>query len=102
MPSLEELAKIIRSKNAKPFVLTIDVLFDGKEPYDRVVRSGALTPEEVAVRFHVVAADVQVFPYPAAYAIKVTFPRQHPAGSFEDCDLIGAQQATPILDLEIP
>jgi hypothetical protein len=102
MPRLDELAKIIRSKNAKPFVLTIDVLFDGDDTYQRVVSSGALNSAEVASRFRVAADDVQVFPYPAAYAIKVTFPRQHPAGSFEDDDLIGAQQATPLLDLEIP
>jgi hypothetical protein len=102
MPSLAELAKVIRSKNAKPFVLTVDIMFEHDEAYDRVANSGAVSPTEVARRYGVAEATVQVFLYPAARAIKVTFPRADPAGSFADRDLIGAQQAVPLLTIDIP
>ena len=36
---LADLAKVIRSKNAGPFELTFDVLFDSEEAYVRVVDS---------------------------------------------------------------
>jgi hypothetical protein len=102
MPRLDEIAKFVRSKNAKPFVLTIDMFFNEHESYQRVVDSGAVNAQEIAARYHVPAELVEVHPYPAAHAIKVTFPRTDPAGSFLDRDLIGAQQATPLLSLEIP
>lgn len=102
MPSLAELAKVIRSKNAKPFVLTVDIMFEHADAYDRVAGSGAVSPAAVAQRYGVAEDTVQVFRYPAAMAIKVTFPRADPAGSFGDRDLIGAQQAVPLLAINIP
>jgi hypothetical protein len=102
MPRLDELARFVRSKNAKPFVLTIDILFNEHDSYDRVVKSGAINTREVATRYHVPEELVEIHLYPVAHGIKVTFPRSDPAGSFGDRDLIGAQQATPMLDLEIP
>jgi hypothetical protein len=99
---LVEIAKVIRSKNAKPFVLTIDILFADPDAYTRVVESKGLTAEVVATAYGVAAEEVQVIPYPAARAIKVTFPRPSVAGSFDDRDLLGAQQAVPLFEVDIP
>ncbi|MCA1647990.1 MAG: DUF4387 domain-containing protein, partial [Chloroflexi bacterium] len=51
MAQLWELAKLIRSKNAGPFELTFDVLFDSRENFDRVRRSGILSAERFAQEY---------------------------------------------------
>jgi hypothetical protein len=44
---LSDLAKTIRSKNAGTDKITFDVIFRERETYEKVKRSGALTPETV-------------------------------------------------------
>ena len=39
MKKLYELAKLIRSKNAGPFVVTMDILFPDHDMYQRVLES---------------------------------------------------------------
>src|SRR5271169_3696451 len=41
------VAQIIRSKNSGPFELTLDILFDDRETYDRVVKSDVLNRERI-------------------------------------------------------
>jgi len=45
MTTLGDLARLIRSKNAGPFVLTFDIMFDDKADYLRVRDSGVVTKE---------------------------------------------------------
>lgn len=102
MPKLGDLAKVIRSKNAKPFYLTLDVLFDDAAKYERVASSGALTSESMGRLYQMEPSRIRVIPYPAARALKVTLERWVPAGSFYDRDLLGAQQAVLLFDVNIP
>lgn len=101
MPRLLDVAKVIRSKNAKPFVLTIDLVFDSFDAYSQAAQAATLSAESIAGIYRVAPETVQVIPYPAARAIKITMRRWVPAGSFEDRDLHGAQQAVLLYDLEI-
>ena len=102
MARLEELAKVIRSKNAGPYYLTLDVLFGDKDTYQRVVTSGAVTAQSMAKLYSVPEEEVQVFNHDAALAVKVTFVRRVPAGSVDDTDIYGAQQHVPLYSVEIP
>ena len=45
---LYELAHVLRSKNSGPFAVTLDILFDDPAVYERVKRSGKITPENIA------------------------------------------------------
>ena len=45
MTKLGELASLIRSKNAGPFELTFDIMFDNVDSFERVKASGALSAE---------------------------------------------------------
>jgi hypothetical protein len=101
VPKLRDVAKVIRSKNAKPFVLTFDVVFETDETYGLAVSAPSFTAESIANLYGVAPETVVVIPYPAARAIKVTMQRWVPAGSFEDRDLHGAQQAVLLFDLEL-
>jgi len=101
MPKLVELARVLRSKNAGPLYLTFDLMFDEKEVYNRVIKSGKLTKKLISRLYHVDEEDVAVIDYPAAYSIKITVPRRVISGSIGDTDIYGAQQHAPLLDVEI-
>jgi hypothetical protein len=99
---LDELARVIRSKNAGPYGLTIDVLFADEPTRVRAARAASLRPEAIAELFSVPAADVAVIEHPASHAIKISIRRPTPAGALDDRDLYGAQQHVPLLSAEIP
>lgn len=99
---LHELATLVRSKNAGPFILTIDVMFENANDYLLVRDSGALSAEKIADVYGVPAADVQVFDYEPATALKISLPRPHPSGSLEDGDVYGGQFHAPLVLLDIP
>lgn len=99
---LEDLARVIRSKNAGPFVVTLDVLFDDDEAFERTVRSGMLTPQALASRYRRRSDEVEVHVFAPARALKVSMPRRHPSGSVADADLYGAQQHVLLYDIDIP
>ena len=102
MTRLAELARLIRSKNAGPFELTFDVMFDDASTYERVKRSGALTREAVATRYGLPARDVKFFFCDNALAVKASIPRPNFQGDLRDSDGHGGQQYAPLMDIEIP
>ena len=102
MTKLYELAKLIRSKNAGPFQLTIDVMFEDEATYQRVLASGILSAERFSALYGTPVADVLVTPYGAANAIKVTIPRPVVSGDPVDGDMMGGQQYGPLVELEVP
>lgn len=102
MTALACLAKLIRSKNAGPFELTLDVLFDDAATYERVKRSGALSREAVAAAYGLPPAKVKFFWCDHALAVKASIPRPIPQGDLGDADGHGGQQYAPLMDIEIP
>ncbi len=101
---LGRLAKLIRSKNAGPFVLTIDVLFDDPATFRAVADADVLNAAALAPRFGVAAEEVRTYVVPTALALKVSLPRPVPSGALDDGDVFGGQQFAPLVDLpvEIP
>jgi hypothetical protein len=98
---LYEIARVVRSKNAGPYHITLDVIFATQEAYEHVQKQDVLTAPWIARMYAVDEDDVRVIDYPPAHAVKITFPRDHSCGSPEDTDVYGAQQHGPLLDLEI-
>ncbi|MBI4183944.1 MAG: DUF4387 domain-containing protein [Proteobacteria bacterium] len=101
MPRLREMVKVLRSKNAGPFALTFDILFKDESLFRRALASGAFAPAALAALLDFPTDRIRVVPFPPAWAIKVTVPRRHSSGSFDDTDVFGCQQHAPLLDLEI-
>jgi Domain of unknown function (DUF4387) len=99
---LRDIASMIRSKNAGPFVLTIDLFFDSLPPCQRVVNSGVITAKAIGELFGVDPDQVFVTFVPQAVAVKITLPRPVSAGDVGDNDVAGGQQFARILDIEIP
>ena len=100
---LGDLACVIRSKNAGPFELTLDVIFPDRDTYEAVKATGYFTRERVATLYQVPAGDVyEVVCFDPANAIKITLARQRPQGSIGESDTYGAQQHAPLLTVELP
>jgi hypothetical protein len=99
---LAHLARLVRSKNAGPFELTFDVMFEDAARYERVKRSGALTREVVAQRYGLPPERVKFFYCDNALAVKATIPRPATQGDLYDSDGHGGQQYAPLMDIEIP
>jgi len=97
---LGEIARVVRSKNAGPFLITIDVILPNEGCYVAALR--AITKKAVANAYGISEEDVLgVHPYPPALAIKVTIKRRTPAGEPGDTDVYGAQQHVPLAMLEV-
>jgi len=102
MPRIRDIAQICKSKNAGPFMVTIDVLFEDPALYQKVKATGVLNAALFSRLYGVAEEDVLFTPYDTASAFKATLPRLVPAGDFGDTDVYGAQQHAPLLDVEIP
>jgi hypothetical protein len=102
MVKLKDIAKACKSKNAGPFELTLDIMFDSEEIFEKVRRTGVITRERIAALYGVSPDDVLFTEYPPALAYKATLPRRIVSGAIGDTDVYGAQQHAPLLDLELP
>jgi hypothetical protein len=99
---LGELAKVVRSKNAGPFLLTFDILFDDRETLERIRAGGRQTVDTVAAAYNVSPNEVMDFDYyPFARAVKFCLRRPVSSGAAGDSDVYGAQQHVPLLELDI-
>jgi hypothetical protein len=99
--ALVDLVKVVRSKNAGPTCLTLDLFFRDRPAYDRAVASQALQPGSVALRYGVQSSRVQRFELPDILALKLTLPRRCCAGDPGDGDVYGAQQHVALLELTL-
>jgi hypothetical protein len=96
---LSALAHVVRSKNAGPTQLTIDIFFHDAPAFARAAAAPGLDTAAVAVLYRVDASQVQRHMLPGILAMKFTLPRRICAGSPGDGDVYGAQQHAPMLEL---
>ena len=100
---LAEVARVVRSKNAGPFELTLDVIFPSEPLYRRIREARLFTREAIADLYRVPVAHVlRVVHYDPALAIKATLVRPLASGAVGETDVYGAQQHAPLLELRIP
>ncbi len=102
MIKLKHIARACKSKNAGPFHITLDIMFDNPALFEQVRESGVITAELIASLYGVRTQDVLFTEYAPALAWKATLPRRIPSGAVGDTDVYGAQQHAPLLDIEVP
>ncbi|HUP95105.1 MAG TPA: DUF4387 domain-containing protein [Burkholderiales bacterium] len=101
--TLIDLAKVVRSKNAGPFELTFDIMFDDVEKYERVKKAGVINAHRIAEIYRVRLDDVLVCaPYDPAVAFKITIRRPVGSGDVTDRDVYGCQQHVPLMGIVVP
>ena len=101
--TLAELAAIIRSKNAGPFRLTFDILFDDESAFLAVLKAEVINPEAMAALFGVDRAQVSSIHFlPEGLATKITLIRPRAQCAPGETDVYGCQQHVPLMTLPVP
>ena len=98
---LDSIAKVIRSKNAGPCLLTLDVMLPDEATFAYVAARIELLRRQVAQRYGRSENEIAVLPFAPALADKITLPRDIVSGDVGDRDVYGAQQHAPLLDIEL-
>ena len=98
---LDSMAKVIRSKNAGPCLLTLDIMLPDRKTFTYVADRAALLRRQVAQRYGRSENEVAVLTFEPALAVKITLPRDIVSGDVGDRDVYGAQQHAPLLDIEL-
>lgn len=100
---LYDMAHVVRSKNSGPFAVTLDILFDNREAYERMRASGAVTPANIARLYQIPEDTITDFAFfDAALGVKITYLRTVSSGTVGDRDVYGAQQHAPLMTIDIP
>ena len=99
---LMDMATLIRSKNAGPFVMTFDIMFDDPAKYQHVKISDVLNKELFSELYNIPHEQVHFVSSDAAMAFKISIPRPIPAGDLGCTDMHAGQQYAPLLNIEIP
>jgi hypothetical protein len=93
---LGDYCKLIRSKNAGPFMITFDFMFDGADSYRRCIDEKWLTPQLFVDVYGVQLSEVMFFECEDITSIKVSFPRPVGQGDLGDSDMHGGQMFGPL------
>lgn len=102
MKTLYDIAKVIRSKNAGPFSITLDVLFDNEDIYRRVKEAELINKPLIAKLYQIPQESITELVYfDQACGIKVTYDRKISSGTIGDRDVYGAQQHAPLMLLPV-
>lgn len=101
MPKLEDVCHQIRSKNAGPFWISVDLFFRDRAAFDRYADVKELQPENLGPLFGVRPDQVGCFLVPDLAVLKISYPRRDPQGGMIERDLHGGQQYIRIVDVEL-
>lgn len=96
MSDVGSIALKVRSKNAGPFWITVDVFCGEDSVYQRL--QAGLTNQRVATLFGQNESDLKRFNIPSLNVIKFSFPRPTVQGSRFDRDMHGAQWAVMLAE----
>lgn len=87
----------VRSKNAGPFWVTIDVFCGSTKAFEHV--SARLSTNQVADLMKQPVANLKRFDIPSLHVIKFSLPRPITQGHYKDRDMHGAQWAVLLQEL---
>jgi hypothetical protein len=99
MARLGQVAEKVRSKNAGPFWLTIDIFCGGSGAFSRVC--SGISTERVAAAFRADPSTVKRFEIADLNVVKFSLPRPEIQGSVADRDMHGASWAALLAELEL-
>ncbi len=101
MATVQEIARYVRSKNAGPFWVTIEIFCETTEAYEKIKNSRNITPQKIAELYHVDVNKVKVFYVNSIKVIKFSYPRPMPQGHKYENDMHSGQQYIYLADAEV-
>jgi hypothetical protein len=101
VPKLRDVCRYVRSKNAGPFWVTMDLFFDSAESYERHHDDPAISANAIAAIYGIDAALVKRFPVKSLSMVKISYPRATPQGGVHERDMHSGQQFVLLLELQL-
>lgn len=101
MPKVRDVCRYVRSKNAGPFWVTVDLFFKDAQSFETFHGDQALSPESLAPICDSEPALVKVFPVQNLNVIKISYPRASAQGGIVERDMHQGQQYVRLLDIEL-
>jgi len=99
LANLGEIVQKVRSKNAGPFWLTVDIFCGTPHAYAHVIAK--LSSATVAKAFGMNTQDIKRFDIADLHVVKFSLPRPHVQGSTLDPDMHGASWAALLAELPL-
>jgi len=99
MAKLREVTSKIRSKNAGPFTLTIDLFCDNAKEYQAVCT--ALSTARIAALYQCPELEIKRFELPNLNVLKFSLPRPTIQGSLADRDMHASQWGWLLAELDV-
>jgi hypothetical protein len=99
MTTVADVATKVRSKNAGPFWLTIDIFCGSAEAYAQIVQG--ISTDRVAAVFNADTATLKRFDIADLNVVKFSLPRPQIQGSLHDRDMHGAGWAPLLAELSL-
>jgi hypothetical protein len=99
--NIRDVAKVIRSKNAGPFELTFDIIFQTREWFEYFKEKQIINKKLISELYKIDEADILgIIAFEPAHAIKITVKRIMASGAPGETDIYGAQQHAPLFNIE--
>jgi hypothetical protein len=101
MAAIKELAQYVRSKNAGPFWVTIEIFCEDDTAYQTIKSSPNVSKEKIAELYHADLKRIKCFYIDNIRVIKFSYPRPLPSGHKYENDMHTGQQYIRLADVEI-
>lgn len=101
MPKVREVCSHVRSKNAGPFWITVDLFFDSAEAFAVWKDRPGLSTDALASVFATRASICRRIEAPELAVIKFSYPRPVAQGGVTERDMHSGQQYVRVLDQEV-
>ncbi|MEO9865519.1 MAG: DUF4387 family protein [Yoonia sp.] len=99
MNTVADIVTKVRSKNAGPYWLTVDVFCGTPQAYQQIVQS--LSTDRVAAAFQVDVDTIKRFDIDTLNVVKFSLPRPVIQGDITDRDMHGAGWAPLVAELSL-
>jgi hypothetical protein len=90
---------LIRSKDAGPFVLTLDLFFRDEHSRRAFLAADVFSARRIGALYGVDPGLVQIYDLADIGALKISFPRPVASGELGDTDITGGQQYALVVEL---
>ena len=101
MPKLRDVCRHVRTKNAGPFWITLDMFFKDKAAFELYADSPHLAEGPIAQLLGVDERSIKRFAVPNLHVLKMSYPRANPQGGSLERDMHGGQQYVSLLNVEL-
>ena len=101
MAKVRDVCRHVRSKNAGPFWVTIDLFFNDAVNFDKYAMSPALGPQLFESLYGANPDLVKRIPMQSLNVVKISYPRPQAQGWMGERDMHQGQAFARLLDIEI-